>query len=136
MLDHLRRKAAQALASVSSVILSSYGPAEIQSGRLPSTSQDLTLYVFVPPSSDHLLNLEQRPGIVVATDAWDLQGKARLLAVDEIPAGIYPPGIETEPNKPAGCSKSTWGWVVLEIRPARLNLHSPTGLGNIETIDF
>ena len=64
MLDHLRQKAAQTLASARSVILSSYGPADIQSSRVPCTAQDLTLYVFIPHSSDHLLNLEHRPGIV------------------------------------------------------------------------
>jgi hypothetical protein len=136
MLDHLRQKAAQTLASVSSVILSSYGPAEIQSSRVPSTSQDLTLYVFIPHSSNHLLNLEQRPGIVAATDEWDLQGNARVLARDEIPAGIKPSGIGADPNKPASVSNYSWGWVVAEIQPTRLTLHSRTGLGNTETIDF
>ena len=136
MLDHLRQKAAQTLASASSVILSSYGPADIQSSRVPSTSQDLTLYVFIPHSSNHLLNLEKRPGIAATTGDWDLQGNARVLAAGEIPAGINPPGIETEPDKPAPCSNSSWGWIAVEIRPTRLNLHSRTGLGNIETIDF
>ena len=136
MLDHLRRKAAQTLASVSSVILSSYGPADIQSSRVPSTSQDLNLYVFIPHSSNHLLNVERRPGVVVTTDDWDLQGNARVLAPEEIPAGINPPGIETEPNKLVPDSNTAWGWIMVEIRPTRLTLHSRTGLGNIETIDF
>ena len=51
MLDHLRQKAAQTLASVSSVILSSYGPADIQSSRVPSTSQDLTLCMSSFPTA-------------------------------------------------------------------------------------
>ena len=88
MLDHLRQKAAQTLASVGSVNLSSYGPADIQSSRLPCTAKDLTLYVFIPHSSNHLLNLEQRPGIVIATDEWDLQGNARVLTPEEIPVLI------------------------------------------------
>lgn len=136
MLDHLRQKAAQTLASVSSVILSSYGPGDIQSSRLPCAAQDLTLYVFIPHSSNHLLNIEQRPGIVAATDEWDLRGNARVLALEEIPAGIKPSVIGADPDWPASGSDSTWGWVAVEIRPTRLTLHSPTGLGNIETIDF
>jgi hypothetical protein len=136
MLDHLRQKAAQALASANSVMLSSYGPAEIQSSRVPCTSQDLVLYIFIPHSSDQLLNLEQRPGIVAATDGWDLQGNARVLAPDEIPVGINPPGTGTEPNRPAFGPNSTWSLVLVEIRPTRLTLHSRTGLGNIETLDF
>ena len=135
MLDHLRQKAAQTLASVSSVMLSSYGPADIQSSRVPSASQDLTLYVFIPRSSDHLLNLEHRPGVVAATDEWDLQGTARVLALDEIPTGIKPSGIGADPYRLASGSNSAWGCVV-EIRPTRLTLHTQTGVGNLETIDF
>jgi hypothetical protein len=136
MLNHLHQKAAQTLASVSSVILSSYGPAGIQCSRVPCVSQDLTLYVFIPPSIDHLLNIEQRSGIVAATDEWELQGIARTPTPDEIPTGIKPQGTRTEPNRPAFIPDSAWGWVIIEIQPTRLTIHSPTGLGNIETIDF
>jgi hypothetical protein len=137
MLDHLRQKAAQAFASASSMTLSSYGPAGIQSSRVTYQAQDLSLYVFLPPSSDHLLNLEQRPGIVAAaTDAWDLQGNARVLSRAEIPAGIQRTGIGQEPNQPALDPMLTWGWAIIEIRPTRLTLHAPIGMGNIETIDF
>lgn len=136
MLDHLRQKAAQTLASVSSVILSSYGPADIQSSRLPCTAQDLTLYVFIPHSSNHLLNLEQRTGVVAATEEWDLQGNARVLAREEIPTGIRPSGSGADPTRPASGSISGWSAVVVEIQPTRLTVHAGTGLGNIETIDF
>ena len=135
MLDHLRQKAAQTLASVGSVVLSSYGPADIQSSRVPCTSQDLTLYVFIPHSSDHLLNLEHRPGVVAATDEWDLHGTARVLTLNEIPIGIQPAEGCSDPSRPASGANSAWGCVV-EIRPTRLTLHAPTGQGNIETIDF
>jgi hypothetical protein len=135
MLDHLRQKAAQTFASVDSVILSSYGPADIQSSRVASAARNLTLFVFIPYSSDHLLNLEHQPGIVAATDEWDLHGTARVLTLDEIPAGIKPAEDCTDPNRPVSATTSTRGCVV-EIRPARLTLHSPTGQGNIETIDF
>jgi len=33
-------------------------------------------------------------------------------------------------------SNFAWSGVVVEIQPTRLALHSRTGLGNIETIDF
>lgn len=135
MLDHLRQKAAQTLASVCSVTLSSYGPADIQSSRVSCTSQDLTLYVFIPLSSDHLFNLEHRPGVVAATDDWDLHGTARVLTQNEIPLGIHPTEGCTGPSKPAPGANSAQGCVV-EIRPTRLTLHAPTGRGNIETIDF
>lgn len=135
MLDHLHQKAAQTLASVGSVVLSSYGPADIQSSRVLCTSQDLTLYVFIPHSSDHLLNLEHRPRVVAATDEWDLHGTARVLTLNEIPIGIQPAEGSSDPCRPASGANSTCGCVI-EIRPTRLTLHAPTGQGNIETIDF
>lgn len=135
MLDHLRQKAAQTLASVDSVIFSSFGPADIQISRVASESDDLTLYVFIPSSSDHLLNLECRREVVIAVDEWELQGTARLVASDEIPAVINLSGYSTNPNRPFCARNQTWGCTV-EIRPTRLTFHSPIGQGNIETIDF
>jgi len=131
MLDHLHQKAVQTLASVDSVILSSFGPADIQISRVPSTSDDLTLYVFISRSSDHLLNLEHRPAVVVAVDAWELHGDARVLAHDEVPEGINLPGQKTITS----AMNQTWECIV-EIRPTRLTFHSPGGQGNSETIDF
>ena len=136
MLDHLRQKAAQTLASASTVILSSYGPADIQSSRVSCTSQDLTLYIFIRHNSDHQINLAQRRGVVVTTGEWDLQGDGRVLAPADVPAGIKPPGGGESPNDSGFGSNTSWGWVVVEVRPTRLTLHSGTGLGNTETIDF
>ncbi len=135
MLDHLHQKAVRTLASVCSVILSSYGPADIQSSRVPSVAQDLTLYVFIPYSSDHLLNLEHRPGIVAAADTWDLQGTARVLNPDEIPAMIQLSEDLANPGRLVSSAISARGCVVA-IQPTQLTIHSQTGQGNIETIDF
>jgi hypothetical protein len=135
MLDHLRQKAAQSLASVDSVILSSYGPADIQSSHVSCTSEGLTLYVFIPLSSDHLLNLEYKPGIVASTGAWELLGTARVLNREEIPPAIEFSEHRVPPNGQASAAYVAWEYVV-EIRPSRLTLRSQTGQGYIETIDF
>lgn len=129
MLDHLHQKAAQTLASVDSVILSSFGPADIQTSRVACTSDDLTLYVFISRSSDHLLNLEHRQEVVVAVDEWELHGTARLLAPEEIAAQI------NLLDHITNAINQTWECTA-EIRPARLTFHSPSGQGNSETIDF
>lgn len=129
MLDHLHQKAAQTLASVDSVIFSSFGPADIQTSRVACTSDDLTLYVFISRSSDHLLNLEHRQEVVVAVDEWELHGTARLLAQEEIAARI------NLCDHITNTKNHTWECTA-EIRPTRLTFHSSTGQGNSETIDF
>lgn len=131
MLDHLYQKAVQTLASVNSITLSSFGPADIQVSRVTCVSNDLTLYVIISRSSDHLLNLETRPEIVVSVDDWELHGIARVLTHDEIPAEIN----LTINRSPAITRIQTWECTV-EIRPTQLTFHSPSGQGNIETIDF
>lgn len=135
MLDHLRQKAAQTLASVDSVILSSFGPADIQVSRVPSFSDDLKFYVLIPNSSDHLFNLEHRSEVVVSTDGWEFQGNARILALDEVPVVIRFSHYHSNTNSSVSPSGQIMGGIV-EIRPTRLTFHSPSGQGNLETIDF
>jgi hypothetical protein len=135
MLDHLHKKAAQTLGSVDSVMLSSFGPPGIQISRVTSTSDDLTLFVFIPRSSDQLLNLEHRQDVVVSVDDWELQGTARLLTREEIPLAIRLSGNGINDDNSVFVSNQTWGRTV-EIRPTRLTFHSSSGQCNIETIDF
>ena len=140
MLDHLSQRAARALASVRTVMLAAYGPSDLLCSRLPCTSHDLTLYVFIPSnsdpsSSDHRLNLEHRPGVVAAADEWDLRETARVLTQSEIPAGIQPPQGQIEPDGPAAGANSAWGRVAA-VWPAGLTLHAPTRQGNTEAIGF
>jgi hypothetical protein len=130
MLDHLRQKAAQTLASARFVVLSSFGPADIQSSRVKCTSKDLTLYVLIPHNSDHLLNLEHRPGVVVMAEAWELQGTARVLPQNKIPIELQLAEHLMDSNLLSASA------CVVEIHPSRLTIHMPTGQGNLETIDF
>ncbi len=101
----------------------------MQVSRAACASDDLTLYVFISRSSDHLLNLEHRPEVVVAVDERELHGTARLLAQEDIAARInLCDHIANAKNQTCDCTA--------EIRPTRLTFHSPSGQGNIETIDF
>jgi len=135
VLDHLHQKAVQTLASIDSVILSSFGPADIQTSHVSSVSDDLILYVFLPRSSDHLLNLEHRREVVVTTESWDLQGIAQLLNRDEVVMVTEVFDQKICLNHSGATKNRTWG-CILEIRPTRLTFHSTSGQGNIETIDF
>ncbi len=136
MLDHLRQKAAQTIATVNSVVLSSYGPADIQSSRVACTARDLVLYIFIPGNSEHLLNVESHPEVVITTEAWDLHGTARILAANEVPECAQPGLSQFGTEAPFVPSTFSTRGGVVEITPTRLTLHASTGLGNTETIDF
>lgn len=130
MLDHLRQRVIEALSSVQSATLSTYGEAELQASHLPCEAVGLHLYLLLPAPSDHLLNLENRPEVVVTTPSWQLRGTAVVLE-----AAAYPPQLSLW-HKP----EAQWSRLV-EIRPVQLNLRRPTrwglpGWGFSETIDI
>lgn len=125
MLDHLRQRVTESLASAHSATLSTYGAAELQATLLPCESSGLTLYILLPATSDHLLNLQSNPEAVVTTPDWQLRGLAVVL--DKMNA---PPGLALI-NKP----EAQWGRLI-EIFPTRLHLRRQNGWGYSETIDI
>ncbi|MCB0036766.1 MAG: hypothetical protein KDE51_22195 [Anaerolineales bacterium] len=130
MLDHLRQRAVEALSSVHSVTLSTYGAAELQASSLPCEAVGLHLYLLLPIPSDHLLNLENHADVVVTTPLWQLRGTAVVLE-----AAACLPRLNL-------CHKPEAQWSrLVEIRPSQLNLRHPTkggliGWGFSETIDI
>ncbi len=125
MLDHLRQRIIETLASVPAATLSTYGPAELQATLLPCEASGLRLYMLLPATSDHLLNLESQPEVVVTTPEWQLRGTAVVLhSID------YPPDL-CLPHKP----EAQWSRL-LEIRPTRLHIRRRNGWGYSETIDI
>ena len=126
MLDHLRQKAMRTLGSTEQVLLASFGPADIQTGSVACQAQELTLYVFIPLNSEHLLNLEHRTGVAVDAGAWSLKGHAYLLPDHDVPPGVRG-ALETAAGVPGRFAA---------IHPTRLTLHAASGEGNTETIDF
>lgn len=124
MLDHLRKRIEDALASVSAATLSTYGAADLQASLLACEAVGMRLYLLVPATSDDLLNLESQPEVVVTTPAWQLRGIGRVLA-----GADYPPGL-------ALCRKPEAQWSrLVEIRPVRLHIRGDSGWGFSETID-
>lgn len=125
MLEHLRQRAIEILASSQTATLSTSGPAGIQARVFPYEAQGLTLYVLVPTVSDQLLNLERDSAVVMTTSGWQLRGNGRVLPLNEAPPNL----ILSQSPQASGC-------VLVEIRPFRLQINRHNGWGFSETIDL
>lgn len=125
MLDHLRQRVIEALASVQFATLSTYGEAALQATLLPCEAIDLQLYLLLPATSDHLLNLESQPEVVVTTPEWQLRGTAMILTPTDFPPNL------TLLQKP----EAQWSRLVA-VRPSQFNLRRANGWGFSETIDI
>lgn len=125
MLEHLRQRAIEILASSQTATLSTSGPAGIQARVFPCEAVGLSLYFLVPVVSDQLLNLEQKPSVVVSTVGWQLNGNGRIVPAEKAPAAL---GLLRSPQA-AGCA-------LVEIRPIRLQINRRNGWGFSETIDL
>ncbi|MCB8944466.1 MAG: hypothetical protein H6658_12020 [Ardenticatenaceae bacterium] len=125
MLNHLRQRVTEALASTQFATLSTYGAAALQATQLPCEAVGLHLYLLLPATSDHLLNLESQPEVVVTTTDWQLRGTAVILT----PAS-YPPNLDLLHRTEAQWSR------LLQIRPAQFNIRRASGWGFSETIDI
>jgi hypothetical protein len=123
VLHHIRQRVAETLSSASTATLSTYGPADIQAGVFACEATELTLFLLVPRTSDHLFNLEHNPNVVVTTDTWQLRGTAQV--VEERPPGL---SLLQRPDA---------GWCELvEIQPTRLQIKRSEGGGYAETFDI
>ncbi|MDP2950161.1 MAG: hypothetical protein Q8P22_11555 [Chloroflexota bacterium] len=125
MLRQLRQRASEELSTARQIVLSAFGPADIQSEVLACESVGLALYVLVPRTSDLLFNLESSRVVVGTTDIWQVRGAARLLKPHEYPEGLAI----------AGVPEASWSEMV-EICPTRLQLRPQPGQGPDETIDI
>jgi hypothetical protein len=125
MLAHLRQRVMDALAQTQFVTLATSGPGGLQAGVFPCQAVDLRLYLLVPCTSDHLVNLGGDASVVVTTEAWQLRGLARVVHPAERPAGL---ALLNAPD-------ARWSEVV-EIRPTRFDARQRSGWGYSETIDL
>jgi len=124
MLDHLFQRVVECLAQARSVTLATCGPAGLQAGVFSCEARGMRLYLLVPQTSDHLLNLESETFVVATTDTWRVDGRAHRLSSLERPTNLallYTPDAH-------------WGELV-ELCPIRLQVLNPSGWGYAETID-
>ena len=124
MLNHLRQHIAATLAPARSATLATSGPAGLQAQVAPCMASDIQLYLLLPRTSDHLLNLEHDPAVVVTTAEWQVFGRARIVTELERPAAL----LLDAPDAP-------WS-VVVAVQPTRVAIAQRMGWGAAETIDL
>ena len=122
MLDHLRQRVAETLAQTHTATLATFGPAKLQANVFPCEGAEDELYILVPRTSDHLLNIENNPAVVVTTENWHLQGTAEVVA--RCPAGLAL----------REASDAPWCQMV-RIAPTRLHIMPADARAFSETID-
>jgi hypothetical protein len=125
MLEHLRRRVVSTLAQAPSVALATHGPAGLLTTVFPCAATELTLYVRVPRTSDHLVNLEANSEVTLATCQWQARGRAHLASWEARPPTLVP---ASEPE-------SRW-YEIVEVKLARIDLGYSLGWGVAETIDL
>lgn len=124
MLDYLRQQVIDTLKQKSQVTLTTNGIAGLQTNILSCESCEMNLFVLVPRTSDHLVNIDQQPECVVVTDGWELRGVAKRTATQEHP--------ELSLGKMPNAEWST----LVEIHPTRLQILQKDGAGYAATIDI
>lgn len=124
MLEHLRERSIAVMAQAESVMLASYGPADLQSDMLPCRAAGQQIYLLVPRTSDHLLNIEHHEGVLLTALSWQMRGRARILAEADVPTALQSERLP----------ETAWSvWVA--ITPLRLTLFDADKKW-FETIDF
>lgn len=125
MLNHLRQHFARILATAEMATLVTTGPAGLQARGYPCQSQGILLYLLLPGTSDHLLNLEHDKQVLLSTPGWQLRGRGQVLPLSAAPVQIT----LSQGSAAKGC-------VLLEIHPAQLQVYQKRGWGFSETLDI
>jgi len=116
MLNHLRQHIATTLAAVRSATLATSGPAGLQAQVVPCVASGIQLYLLLPRTSDHLLNIEHDPAVVVVTTAeWQVFGRAQIVTeVEDAAAQLL------------DAPDARWS-VVVAVQPTRVAIAQRTG---------
>ena len=124
MLDYFHRQAVDILAQATQVTLTTGGIAGLQTSVFSCESVELNLYILVRQTSDHLANIEENPECVAITDEGELRGRGHRVPVSELP------GLRL-----AKTPDAEWSAFIL-VRPSRLQIARPDGVGYAATIDI
>lgn len=97
----------------------------MEAGEYSCSACDLSLYLLLPATSNHLYNLEVNPEVGIFTPEWEMKGRACLLAGSEVPAGL-----DFQENTVAA-------WcVIVRVNPILLQVKGKQGWSILETFEF
>jgi len=125
MLDYAHQRIREVLKIPPSAVLVTNGPAGVQASEFPCEAADLTLYVYVPKTSDHLFNLEYVPGVNLLSSSWEIKGDAKIVSPDEV-----------EVELDLMHTQDVDLYVLVQVEPVQVQIRREGGWGNLETIDL
>jgi hypothetical protein len=128
MLDKLRAEALALIAATPHCILSTTGPAGIQTSVVACIVHDDCVYVLVPSTADHLFNLEHETKVILTTALWQLRGAALAIGGSEGRNGTAPREISARAR--------IEGYLLVEVFPIRMQIEAAGNRRYRETIDF
>jgi hypothetical protein len=124
MLDSLKQQIVELFAQTSQVTLTTGGIAGLQTSVLACAAHETNLYVLVPRTADHLVNIEHQPACIALTTQWELRGIAQCASLHEHSELSFDKAVNAE-----------W-YSLIEIHPTRLQILQPDGAGYSATIDI
>ena len=125
MLDYARQRASAALDDPRTVVLITSGPAGVQTGEFRCEVFDLSLYLLIPQTSDHLFNLEHESTVTLLTTTCELKGQARPVsrAASDLNVSL--------------CHEPDAEWCALvRVEICQVQIRGEDGWRNRETIDL
>ena len=125
MLDYARQRAIEALRIPRKAVLVTNGPAGLQASEFPCEAVELSLFLLVPKTSDHLFNLEHGSTVTLLAVGWELKGEAQVVSPNAL-------GLELDLLREPGAQ---WCEVV-RVDPWRMQVRREGNWGYLETIDF
>jgi hypothetical protein len=125
MLDYARYRAIEILKITRQVILVTGGLTGLQVGEYPCESIELTLYLLLPGTCDHLFNLETNSKVTLLSAAWELRGEAQVLPPDTCEPKLE---LTREPE-------AKW-YRLVRVDPLQIQVRRQAGWGALETIDL
>jgi hypothetical protein len=106
-------------------VLITSGPAGVQVGEFRCEMLDLSLYLSIPQTSDHLFNLEHESIVTVLTATCELKGQAQIISCAAPDLKV---DLRHEPH-------TEW-CALVRVELCRVQIWSEDGWRSRETIDL
>ena len=125
MFDYAHQRASEVLGTPRTAVLVTSGPAGVEVGEFPCAISDLSLYLLVPQTSDHLFNLEYDALVTLLIARCEVKGRAQIVDRETVSLDC---DLLCEPV-------ADW-CVFLRIEIRQMQIQSEAGWGNRETLDL